>query len=210
MTNFFLRFLSSIFLLPIFIYTTYLGSYYFVSIILLIFFISTYEIIKNVKKLFSIIQLLTLLLFFSYCLYEIRGNTFNTFILTIWVFSIVWLSDIGGYFFGKIIGGKKLSIYSPKKTLAGFFGSIIMSQLAICILYFYFVNFSLNTKFFLIQIILSVISVFGDIFFSYIKRKNNIKDFSKIIPGHGGVLDRIDGLVFVTISFFIINKMNVL
>jgi len=117
---------------------------------------------------------------------------------------LVWLTDIGGYFIGKFFGGRKFSKWSPNKTYAGLFGSIFFSQLSIFIVnaFFYLTTYSIFIA--IIQFIFCIIAVFGDLFFSFIKRKYEIKDYSSIIPGHGGILDRIDGLIFVTIFFYLI------
>jgi len=111
---------------------------------------------------------------------------------------IVWLSDIGGYIFGKLFGGKKLSKVSPNKTWSGAFGSIVLSQFAGVVLLFHS-TVEINFKLFLIQLLLSVIAQVGDLIMSYCKRLNKVKDSSKLLPGHGGILDRIDGLILVMV-----------
>ena len=115
------------------------------------------------------------------------------------IVTIVWLSDIGGFFVGRFFGGPKLSKWSQNKTISGFVGSLVVSQMAFYVIFLATKDASFSYKFFIIQIFICVSSVFGDLFFSYIKRKNNIKDYSNIIPGHGGLLDRIDGLIFAII-----------
>ena len=125
-----------------------------------------------------------------------------------------FLSDIGGYLFGKTFGGKKLTRISPNKTYSGAFGSLILSLFSIPILIFiqkYFfndilINF-LQLNFYILTLLTSFIAQMGDIIVSYWKRKFNIKDTGKIFPGHGGVLDRIDGLIFVLI-FLLILKIS--
>ena len=102
-------------------------------------------------------------------------------------------SDIGGLTFGRIFKGPKLTIISPKKTISGSLGSILFSILIINILFFYFIN-TFNIKIFTVSIITSIGSQLGDLFFSYLKRKAKIKDTGNILPGHGGVLDRLDGI----------------
>lgn len=210
MKNFFLRTFSSIILLPTFLFFLFLSSNYLYFLILVIFFISTYEILKNVKQSKYIILIFFLLFLFIAALIKIRGETLDDFIVCLWVLTVVWLSDIGGYLIGKLFGKKKLSNYSPNKTYEGFIGSLFFSQFSIFILIFFLSNYDFNVFIFVIQLIISFFSVLGDIFFSYIKRLNNIKDYSNIIPGHGGVLDRIDGLIFSIIVYYYISFFYVI
>ena len=121
-------------------------------------------------------------------------------------------SDIGGYIFGKIFGGKKLTKISPKKTVSGSIGSFILSYIGFFLIYFYFNNLlfviiDFETLFF-IPIIISLICQLGDLFISFYKRKAKIKNTGNLIPGHGGLLDRIDGLIFaLPIGFIIISLL---
>jgi len=130
--------------------------------------------------------------------------------LCVWILFIVWTSDVGGYVVGRIFKGPKLSIYSPNKTIAGFIGSILFSQMSFFIPYYFLNSFVLTLKVIIIQFLLCLLSVCGDIFFSFVKRINKIKDYSNIIPGHGGILDRIDGMIFVVIVYCIFQFYNVI
>ena len=116
----------------------------------------------------------------------------------LWLILITWLTDIGGYIFGKLFGGPKLVKISPNKTWAGALGSLILSQLAFLI-FFLDNSYKFNVAIIFIQIFLSIVGQIGDILMSYIKRKNNKKDTSNLIPGHGGFLDRVDGLIWIII-----------
>jgi phosphatidate cytidylyltransferase len=116
----------------------------------------------------------------------------------LWLILIAWLTDIGGYIFGKIFGGPKLIKISPNKTWSGAFGSLILSQFAILI-FFIDVNYQLSINLIFLQLFLSILGQIGDILMSFIKRKNNKKDSSNFIPGHGGFLDRVDGLIWIII-----------
>ena len=116
----------------------------------------------------------------------------------LWLILIAWLTDIGGYIFGKLFGGPKLIKISPNKTWSGAFGSLILSQFAFLI-FFLDSNYKLNFNIFFYQILLSIIGQIGDILMSYIKRINDKKDTSNFIPGHGGFLDRVDGLIWIFI-----------
>ena len=104
-------------------------------------------------------------------------------------------SDIGGYLFGKTFGGPKLTKISPNKTIAGSVGSLLISATTVFVLFFIFFGiYSLNILF--VGLITSLACQMGDLFFSYLKRKAKFKDFGKYLPGHGGVLDRLDGIFF--------------
>ena len=184
-------------------------AFFFYSLLFLILLTSFYEVFKNVKQFFLSFALYFLILFFIFSLFNIRGSNNNDYIILVWLISIVWTSDIGGYVFGKIFKGPKLTNYSPNKTISGLLGSIVFSQSSFLILYF-FLNYNfLTLKLFIMQFFLCIVAVCGDIFFSYIKRINQIKDYSNVIPGHGGVLDRIDGLIFVVIIYYFIRYFNV-
>jgi len=120
-------------------------------------------------------------------------------------------SDIGGFIFGKIFKGPKLSKISPNKTYAGSIGSFILSIVFSLLYVFYFdlsINQNLNInfkQFVLIVITLSAINQFGDLIISYFKRLKKIKNTGKILPGHGGLLDRIDGIIFTLPSSYFFN-----
>ena len=210
MNNFVLRLISTFFLLPAFIYILFLNNFFFYTLIIFIYFILVYEIKFLIRKTYFFIFLNLLFIFSLYSLLKLRGETLQDYYLLVWVMCITWLSDIGGYFFGKIFGGPKLSKISPNKTITGFFGSIILSQLSMIILYLFKIELFINFKIIILQVFLSLVSILGDLFFSLIKRKYNIKDFSYIIPGHGGILDRIDGLIFVLIFSYFLKILNVL
>ena len=107
----------------------------------------------------------------------------------------MYSSDIGGFIFGKTLKGPKITKISPNKTYSGAFGSIIFTCFILFML-FYFFNFDLEMKIIFIAFITSVACQVGDLFFSFLKRKAKIKDTGKILPGHGGLLDRIDGILF--------------
>jgi phosphatidate cytidylyltransferase len=118
-------------------------------------------------------------------------------------------SDIGGYIIGKSIGGKKLTKISPNKTISGTIGSFSFSlipMILFSIIYYKSMTPSV-TEIFFITLILSFICQSGDLFISYFKRKAKVKDTGTILPGHGGLLDRIDGIIFGVPAFYIIEKI---
>ena len=104
------------------------------------------------------------------------------------------LSDVGGYIFGKFFGGPKLIKISPNKTISGALGSLIFTSL-FALLFFYYLTNNLNLKILLVGILTSVGCQLGDLFFSYLKRKSSLNDTGNILPGHGGILDRVDGIL---------------
>ena len=107
--------------------------------------------------------------------------------------------------FGKLFKGKKLTKISPKKTISGSIGSFIISVLLIPFFYDYFFNYGLLTII-IITVMISLVSQIGDLFISYIKRKAKVKNTSNILPGHGGFLDRIDGIIFsIPSGYFLFN-----
>tara|TARA_E500000331_G_scaffold134841_1_gene131741 strand:- start:642 stop:1331 length:690 start_codon:yes stop_codon:yes gene_type:complete len=129
---------------------------------------------------------------FSYEIYKYEGSIFFLYII-----SICFFTDIGGYAFGKIIGGKKLSKISPNKTISGTVGSFLFSITPLIIILNYnYLDFELNLNNIIFCLCISLISQLGDLFISFIKRKAKIKDTGHILPGHGGVLDRLDGIIF--------------
>jgi phosphatidate cytidylyltransferase len=167
-------------------------------LILIIFLFCIFEWVKIFKKK-NAIFFLGLIVLFAFLLSLLRVYNFQEFNLTfLWLIILTWLSDIGGYIFGKLFGGPKLTQISPNKTWAGAIGSIILSQFAFLI-FFLNSNYKFNINIIFMQLFLSIIGQFGDILMSYIKRKNNKKDTSNFIPGHGGFLDRVDGLIWIII-----------
>ena len=201
------RLLSSIVLVPISIFFIINGSVYFILFLSILFLATSYEWFKMNKKN-DISKLLGIIfLFFSfYMTYKIRENyNLNVFLL---IMTICIFTDIGGYIFGKIFKGPKLTRVSPKKTYSGVFGGFLLSLIAGLIFnnYFFIDQKIFDKDLFLIMLILfiSIISQLGDLTISYFKRKAKIKDTGKIIPGHGGLLDRIDGMIFVFPIFYLI------
>ena len=202
------RILSSIILFPIVFFFVIKGSYYFLLLLIISFIISSYEWhLLAKKKPYYILGFIFLISSFS-SIYEIRisQNSYEEFIIILF---ICIFTDIGGYAFGKTFKGPKLTSYSPKKTISGLVGSYLLSLLLIPF-FFYFnlyeKNFILSKIMFVILI--STVSQLGDIIISYFKRKSNLKDTGKIIPGHGGLLDRIDGMIFAFPFAYLIMLTN--
>ena len=202
------RLLSSLILIPIAIFFIIQGSVFFTFFLSILFLATSYEWLKMSKKnnLLKILGII-FLLFSFYVAYKIReGESFKLFLFIV----VICIStDIGGYIFGKIFKGPKLTKISPKKTYAGVIGSFLLSLVTGLSFIHYFGKdpTKLNTEglpLLLMILFISLVSQIGDLIISYFKRKAKLKDTGKIIPGHGGLLDRIDGLIFVFPALFIL------
>ena len=149
-----------------------------------------------IKFLFRVIALIYLSFFSVVCwiaFSKIMGLEFR--LISLYILGICVVSDIGGLIFGKILKGKKLTKISPNKTISGSFGSLFFSLILLTI--YILISSSINFFFLLLlTLAISVISQIGDLLISYIKRKAKVKDTSNILPGHGGLLDRLDGILF--------------
>jgi phosphatidate cytidylyltransferase len=197
MNNFKKRFIISLIGFPL-IYILLYQKTLFNLLIIIIFLFCVYEWIKIFKKK-NIIFFLGLLILFIFLISLIRiYNIKDHNLKFLWLVLIAWLTDIGGYIFGKLFGGPKLTSISPNKTWAGVAGSIALSQFSFLI-FFLDTNYKFNFIIIFSQIILSCTGQVGDILMSYIKRKNDKKDTSNFIPGHGGFLDRTDSLIWIII-----------
>ena len=167
-----------------------------------------YEEKFNIKFFFLNISTF-LYIFFIFCYFSYEIHRTQSPIFFLYIISICFFTDIGGYFFGKIIGGKKLTKISPNKTISGSVGSFIFSLIPYFIFKLIFLNSNIYSLSFtenllfniLISLFLSMFCQIGDLFISYFKRLSNLKDTRKILPGHGGLLDRIDGIIFAIPSF---------
>ena len=190
------RILSSIILLPFSLYIIVEGSFLFITFIIICFIISIFEW-NNISKEKKYNKFGFIFLFFSFlCIYNLRINSEENYIFFLFIITICISTDIGGYVFGKSFKGPKLTRHSPNKTYAGALGSFIFSISSMLIFNNIFYESNFSVKLILFTVMISFISQLGDILISYFKRKSNIKDTGKIIPGHGGLLDRIDGMIF--------------
>ena len=148
------------------------------------------------KLIFKAMSLIYLFLFSAFIFKGVTQIDPNFKIHMIYLFLICICSDVGGYIFGKTFKGKKLTKISPNKTVSGSVGSFILSLILVPIFYFSFNNFNNIFDLLFISIIVSFSCQLGDLFISYLKRRAKVKDTSNILPGHGGLLDRIDGMLF--------------
>lgn len=203
MSNLIKRFITAILLICIILIAFNNINILFLCTIFIFFqtYYENYLILNKIilKKNKVTLYLLLLASLFYICLFTFiilevfLINSVEQKIIFYFIITICICTDIGGYLFGKTFKGRKLTKISPNKTYSGLYGSYIFST-ALCI-FFYDKYFSYQIIV-LTCILISTISQLGDLFFSYLKRKAKIKDTSNILPGHGGVLDRIDGMIF--------------
>jgi len=219
------RIITSFFLLSILMIINFSHQFIFILSILILGLIVCYEanniftklinskstnnnvVYKKLNLKFLFLNLLSFFyVFFIFCQYSYEIHKVEGSIFFIYVISVCFFTDIGGYAFGKTLGGKKLTKISPNKTISGTIGSFIFSILPLILfvkLEYLDLKININNIFFCL--IISLISQLGDLFVSYLKRKAKIKDTGKILPGHGGLLDRVDGIIFaVPFSYFLI------
>jgi len=209
--EFFKRFISSLILIPTIFFFILKGSIFFNFFLFLIFCISCYEWYKMSKNKKYFLAGNIFLIFSFFTVFTIRNSgTSDSLFIFIFIISVCIATDIGGYIFGNIFKGPKLTKISPKKTYSGVVGSYFFTVLSSFFLATYS-NLFTNTEIFfdkyliISAFLISTSSQLGDVFISYFKRRSNIKDTGKIIPGHGGILDRIDGMVFAFPFFYILN-----
>ena len=215
-SNFLQRSFTSLLLL-ILIFFAFEKKIILITILIVTAFFLFYEFYKilnkinlsNKKKLFFSYILTTIYIIFFICLvclYLLTENEKNE-LSMIYILLICISTDIGGYIFGKTFKGKRLTKISPNKTYSGMCGSFLAS----IIVYFFFNHlFSFDLKYLYLSLIISMISQSGDLFISFLKRKAKLKDTGNLLPGHGGILDRIDGIIFavpLSILLFIYFKI---
>ncbi len=199
--NFKKRIITSLLLLSLFISMIIFNEILIFSLIIF-GVISIVEFIDITRKIFNhflkfiISNSIFVIYVFMFCIITVYFS--NILYLKIIFFSLLLsciTSDIGGYVFGKTFKGPKLTKISPNKTVSGSIGSLILSCLTFSISIYFFTN-SFNYITLLIGVITSIGCQMGDLFFSFLKRKAKIKDTGNFLPGHGGVLDRLDGIFF--------------
>jgi len=195
------RFLSSIILLPLAFYFIIQGSFFLIFFSVICFIVASFEWHMMSKKKSHNIYGFLFLIFSFYTFYEISNELINIF----YVIIICSSTDIGGYVFGKIFKGPKLTKISPKKTYAGMIGGYILSLVSLSLIISFIDYKATLIQFLLLTILISTVSQLGDIIISYFKRLSKIKNTGKLIPGHGGLLDRIDGMIFAFPIYYLIN-----
>ena len=207
------RFLSSIFLIPIIIFIIIEGGIIFNIFIFICFLITLFEWYNMSKKFNHFIPGIFFLFFSFFSIYHLRNQLNEDYLYFLLVLIICITTDIGGYVIGKLIKGPKLSKISPKKTYSGMLGSflfpIIFSYFFLKIQFFDNTIF-MSSEILIFTILISATSQTGDLVISYFKRISKIKDTGKLIPGHGGILDRIDGMIFAFPVSLIVLLTNII
>ena len=212
------RIISSIILIPIALFFIIKGSFFFNFFILICFIVTSYEWHMMSKNRPYTFLGFIFIIFSFYTVYYLRNDFYGDYIYFLMILLICIFTDIGGYIFGRIFKGPKLTKISPNKTYSGMFGGYFLS---IVFMSLFFINLEflfgytnievtgkeLTLNNFILTIVISTASQFGDIIVSYFKRLSKIKDTGKIIPGHGGLLDRIDGMIFAFPTSYLIFKI---
>ena len=193
------RLVTSFFLILLML-LCYTNKFFLFVILNFVVFLSFYEFYKINKKItkninyqisiFSII-LIYILFFYTTIIFNIVTKSDSNFLFYLIILCIA--SDAGGYIFGNLFKGKKLTKISPNKTYSGLIGSYVLSSLVF--LYFYH-QFKFSFGLLIFTYLISSVSQIGDLFISYLKRKAKVKNTGNLLPGHGGILDRIDGMIF--------------
>ena len=211
------RSISSLFLMSLVFLSALISDYIFLSILFIVVILSWIEWIRVIEKIRfkKIYRIIHIILFLIYLLMAFIV-CFNVFVIDKYFFLTILMicvfSDVGGYVFGKTFGGKKLTKISPNKTISGSIGSFILSYIGFFVIYLYFgdllfVRLQIEALVF-IPFFISLVCQLGDLFISYFKRRAKIKNTGNLIPGHGGLLDRIDGSIFaLPIGFIIISLL---
>ena len=199
------RTLSSIIIIAIAFFFIIKGSFFFIFFLSICFFITSFEWYKMTKNKNYFLLGLTFLILSFLSAFLLRNIFLKDFILVI---LICISTDIGGFVFGKIFKGPRLTKISPNKTYSGMFGGFFLSIVSALFYTNYYSLIYWTDNLLLITVILiSSVSQIGDLTVSYFKRISKIKNTGKIIPGHGGLLDRIDGMIFAIPFAFIFLKM---
>ena len=211
------RILSTLILIPIALFFIVKGSFFFNFFIIVMLLITFYEwhFLSYKKNYYLPGFIFIVFSFYTFYFIGNQGDTGNLF-YRIYFFLILLTcvaTDIGGYVFGKIFKGPKITKISPNKTYAGMIGGFVLSIISASL---YFDNLSflslsqskgeMGAQIFFIVLSISFISQVGDLVISFFKRKSKIKNTGKIIPGHGGLLDRIDGMIFAFPYSFLLMK----
>ena len=210
------RLVSSIILIPICFFIIFKGSLLFNLFLLVCFLITSYEWhMMSKKKFYHIFGYIFLIVSFL-SVYSLRNDDNEvSFFLFLFIIITCISTDIGGYIFGKLFKGPKLTNLSPNKTYSGVIGSYILSLISIYLLtenYNLIMNdsYQFTIQLFFLILITSTVSQIGDIIISFFKRLSKLKDTGKIIPGHGGLLDRIDGMLFTFPVLYLILSLSLL
>ena len=208
------RIITSLVLLAIILNCLFINNYSWLLLLSIISFICWFEFINLIKKIWkkNFLRILPIILsflflsLFIHTAYKLRVDEGAVAIL--FVLGICIFSDIGGYIIGKSIGGIKLTKISPNKTISGSIGSFLFSLFPLGILIILDIEKNLPGEGIFVCLLLSLACQLGDLIISYFKRLAKVKDTGKILPGHGGMLDRIDGIIFAIPSTLVLQLLT--
>lgn len=218
--SFVIRLLSALVLGPLFLTALYVGGSVFKAVMIGIALIALYEFwgiaTRHVRKRWKASILVFGLIYTGLAFFTMTDlHDRYGFILPGLIITSVWASDIGGYLFGKLIGGRKLCpSVSPNKTWAGFIGACLFPSVVIAMYLAFFVP-DMNGQKLIIQslsasVFIGFLGQMGDMAISVLKRRADLKDTGNLIPGHGGILDRIDSLMLVIIAIWVLLSFSVI
>jgi len=197
------RILSSIIIITIAFFFIIKGSFFFIFFMSIFFFVIAYEWYQMSRKKNYLLPGFIFLSFSTYSAYLLKGTTNSEEFYFLMVILTCVATDIGGYIFGKIFKGPKLIKISPNKTYSGMFGGFFLSIITVNFFFNYAYELNLGYKLrdftqevLILVLLISSVSQIGDLAVSYFKRLSKIKNTGKILPGHGGLLDRVDGIIF--------------
>ena len=212
MTKNFKKRISTSLILLFLLSLMFIKNFIFIYCLIVIGVVSILEFIKinsiifeKKRAYYSLINFLFVsYIFFTFLALIVFSSLINFKIFIFLILLICIISDIGGYVFGNIFKGPKLTKISPKKTISGSIGSLISSSIIPFLLINFLTN-SINFDILILGFLVSLGCQLGDLFFSYLKRKSSLKDTGNFLPGHGGVLDRIDGMLLgIPLGFIIL------
>jgi len=218
--NFLKRTITSLVLISI-LFSMFVSPMMMIIAIIIISSLSFYEFNRLFFKIFKSIFLKVLssglillyllsLVFIIFYIESVNILYPNYKLFFLYSVTISIASDLGGYFFGKILKGNKLTKISPNKTVSGAIGAFIFSILIIPIFYTN-LNFISTNLLFVVTIFISLVSQLGDLFISFLKRQAKVKDTGNILPGHGGILDRVDGILFAApVGLFLLDYLSLI
>ena len=209
------RLISSIILILITFLVILEGKIFFYIFLFIAFLISSYEWLKMIKRSDIKILGILFLIFSFYSAFYFRDQNLEGFLLII---LICVSTDIGGYIFGNLFKGPKLSKISPNKTQSGMIGGFVFSLISSLMFVLQYTDdiyvdknlIENDLKFVILILLISGMSQLGDLIISYFKRSSKIKNTGNIIPGHGGLLDRIDGMIFVFPFVYLITLISII